>query len=94
MKNKQHCWPCSEYYPKRHEQGEHCANGYKCCPERCNEYDYQADASLEACKDTLRINWLADKNQLIGNVQLPSGCVERNVDSLRGAIDDAMGLDV
>ncbi len=51
--HNQHCWPCGEYYPKRHEQGEHCANGYKCCPERCSEYDYQAEASLEACKDTL-----------------------------------------
>ncbi len=93
MKNNQ-CYLCSEYYPKKHERGEHCTKGYKSCPERCSEYDYQAEASVEAHKDTLRIDWLADKSQLIGNVQLPSECVERNLDSLRGAIDDAMSLDV
>ncbi len=40
-------------------------------------------------EDKKRIDWLADKNQSIGNVMLPTQCVERNLGSLRGAIDDA-----
>ena len=41
-------------------------------------------------QDSKRIDWLADKNNAIGNVQLPTECVERNLYSLRAAIDDAM----
>ena len=41
-------------------------------------------------QDGKRIDWLADKNNAIGNVQLPTECVERNLYSLRAAIDDAM----
>ena len=41
--------------------------------------------------DTARLDWLADPGNTIGNVQLPTECVERNLHSLRAAIDDAMG---
>lgn len=42
--------------------------------------------------DKARLDWLADRNQSIGNVQLPAECVIKNLSSLRGAIDDAMAL--
>ena len=45
---------------------------------------------LEA--DKKRLDWLADKNNLIGNVQLPTACVMKNMHSLRAAIDMAMTL--
>lgn len=35
---------------------------------------------------------VADPNNKIGNVQLPIECVEKNLHSLRAAIDDAMGV--
>ena len=41
-------------------------------------------------KDADRIDWLADKTQHIGNVQLPKNCVENNLHSLRAAIDSAI----
>lgn len=41
-------------------------------------------------QDSKRIDWLADKDNHIGNVTLPTECVERNLYSLRAAIDDAM----
>ena len=44
-----------------------------------------------AKQDSKRIDWLADPGNTIGNVQLPTECVERNLRSLRAAIDDAMG---
>ena len=43
-------------------------------------------------EDKKRIDWLADSEQFIGNIQLPTECVENNVHSLRDAIDDAMLL--
>lgn len=46
---------------------------------------------IDAIKaDTTRIDWLADKDNAIGNVQLPAACVHANLHSLRGAIDMAM----
>ena len=42
--------------------------------------------------DTARLDWLADRHNHIGNVQLPREIVEANIDSLRGAIDAAMKL--
>lgn len=47
----------------------------------------------ELLADKARIDWLADVNQSIGNVQLPAECVTMHLDSLRGAIDAAMALD-
>ena len=43
-------------------------------------------------KDEKRLNWLADRDNHIGNVQLPEACVIANVHSLRGAIDMAMEM--
>ncbi len=42
--------------------------------------------------DTKRIDWLADKDNFLGAVQLPSECVLAHVDSMRDAIDAAMRL--
>jgi hypothetical protein len=42
-------------------------------------------------RDTERLDWLADPANHIGNVQLPTECVERNITSMRDAIDEAMG---
>ena len=44
----------------------------------------------EARKDTVRIDWLADPDNAIGSVQLPTACVLENLHSLRDAIDAAM----
>lgn len=41
-------------------------------------------------QDSKRLDWLADKDNPIGNVTLPTECVERNLHSLRAAIDDSM----
>lgn len=43
-------------------------------------------------KDKARLDWLADVNNNIGNVQLPRDIVERNLGSLRDGIDEAMKL--
>jgi hypothetical protein len=43
-------------------------------------------------RDKLRLDWLADSNNNIGNVELPRECVLRHIDSLRDAIDAAMEL--
>lgn len=43
--------------------------------------------------DTVRLDWLADRDQHIGNVQLPAECVVCNPHSLRDAIDMAMRMD-
>lgn len=40
--------------------------------------------------DAARLDWLADKNNEIGNVHLPTHCVTANLGSLRDAIDMAM----
>ena len=50
--------------------------------------DWMADAEADA----RRLDWLADPTNAVGNVQLPRACVERNLHSLRAAIDDAMKL--
>ena len=57
--------------------------------------DYVAGLLMEMSdnvKDKTRIDWLADLNNEIGNVQLPNKCVENNIGSLRDAIDEAMEL--
>lgn len=43
--------------------------------------------------DTVRLDWLADRDNRIGNVQLPAECVACNLHSLRDAIDMAMRMD-
>lgn len=47
----------------------------------------------ELRKDKARLDWLADTSQSIGNIMLPRICVERNLDSMRKAIDCAMAMD-
>ena len=44
-------------------------------------------------QDKDRLDWLADRNNKIGNVQLPTECIINNLDSMRGAIDEAMRID-
>lgn len=43
--------------------------------------------------DTVRLDWLADRDNRIGNVQLPAECVACNLHSMRDAIDMAMQMD-
>ena len=40
--------------------------------------------------DTARLDWLADRENDIGNVQLPTECVLAHPESMRAAIDAAM----
>ena len=47
----------------------------------------------ECRKDTVRLDWLADKDNPHGGVWLPRELVERNVHDMRAAIDEAMALD-
>ena len=47
----------------------------------------------ELLKDKARLDWLADVNNTIGNVQLPRDIVERNLCSMRDAIDEAMAIE-
>ena len=55
------------------------------------EYELVKKAEAEQAKaDTKRINFLADKSQSVANVMLPTEIVERNLSSLRDAIDQAM----
>lgn len=54
--------------------------------------ELQAQVDLKN-KDTIRIDWLADVNQSVGNVMLPTVCVYQNLHSLRAAIDMAMQLE-
>lgn len=64
-----------------------------CAEMEREELIYNLFEDIRALKeDRKRIDWLADKNNNIGNVQLPNECVENNVHSLRCAIDDAMLL--
>ena len=44
----------------------------------------------ELRKDKARLDWLADKNNEIGNVILPAHCARNNLTSMRDAIDAAM----
>ncbi|HZJ92818.1 MAG TPA: hypothetical protein VFD09_07050 [Thiopseudomonas sp.] len=46
----------------------------------------------ELLKDKARLDWLADVDNKLGGVTLPSAIVERNLHSMRDAIDEAMKL--
>ncbi|EGF11290.1 hypothetical protein HMPREF9123_1096 [Neisseria bacilliformis ATCC BAA-1200] len=48
--------------------------------------------ATEPHPDTERLDWLADRDNHIGNVQLPAECVACNLHSLRDAIDMAMRM--
>ncbi|HUH57473.1 MAG TPA: hypothetical protein VL020_03035 [Pseudomonadales bacterium] len=54
------------------------------------EIDQLKIAFHELLKDKARLDWLADVDNTIGNVQLPRDIVERNLGSLRDGIDEAM----
>lgn len=62
-----------------------------------NAYD-ELQAKLQALerkyyKDKVRLDWLGDPSNTIGNVQLPTACVLQHMGSLRDAIDAAMNLE-
>ncbi len=69
----------------------------KKCQIGCHNL-YDANNLLAECYGTIgrlmadgrRLDWLADKGNNIGNVTLPTMCVENNIRSLRDAIDEAM----
>lgn len=48
--------------------------------------------NAELQKDKARLDWLANVDNTIGNVLLPTDIVERNLGSLRDGIDEAMGM--
>ena len=57
------------------------------------EIDQLKIAFHELLKDKARLDWLADVNNSIGNVLLPTDIVERNLGSLRDGIDEAMRIE-
>jgi hypothetical protein len=53
----------------------------------------QLHSEIKALKaDKLRLDWLADTNNQIGEVLLPKECVLSHVESMRDAIDAAMAI--
>ena len=64
----------------------------KCAEQHQAEIDSLKAQLLLVQADTKRVDFLADKNQLIANVQLPREIVERNLSSLRDAIDEIVAL--
>lgn len=48
--------------------------------------------ATEPHPDTVRLDWLAGPANKIGNVILPTECVEQHLDSMRDAIDAAMRI--
>jgi len=59
---------------------------------KCGGKLFDNEETIELKKDKARLDWLADSEQMIGNIQLPRECVEGNIDSLRSAIDCAMEI--
>ena len=47
---------------------------------------------IRLIEDERRLDWLADKDNDIGQILLPRECVEANLTSMRRAIDAAMAL--
>ena len=54
------------------------------------EVDQLKIAFHELLKDKSRLDWLADVDNKLGGVTLPRDIVERNLYSMRDAIDEAM----
>jgi hypothetical protein len=69
---------------------EHESNGWPAV--RMHEITELCDEIDRLMADARRLDWLSDRNNVMGNVQLPIACVEANRTSLRGAIDAAMAL--
>lgn len=57
------------------------------------EWEAWQAATAQCQADTKRIDFLADKSQSVANVMLPTEIVERNLSSLRDAIDETMMID-
>lgn len=49
--------------------------------------------NAELRKDRARLDWLADVDNKLGGVTLPRDIVERNLHSMRDAIDEAMSIE-
>lgn len=52
-----------------------------------------SDDEIESLRDAARLDWLADPNNQIGNVQIPTDCVLAHPESMRAAIDMAMRME-
>lgn len=73
------------------DQIEECYSDKRYLFARAIEQAVLQSEQVQAWKrDAERLDWLADPNNSIGNVQLPTECVTENLHSLRAAIDDAM----
>jgi len=57
---------------------------------RLSDYEALQAECEQLLKDKARLDWLADPENAIGNVQLPVEAVLENVHCLRAAIDAAM----
>lgn len=60
-------------------------------------WDAALQSSAEAKelrKDKARLDWLADRENTVGNVILPTEVVSRHLHSLRAAIDETMAMQV
>jgi len=58
-----------------------------------SEREWAAKREIERLRaDAARLDWLADKDNAIGNVELPAQCVTENMHSMRAAIDAAMTM--
>ena len=58
--------------------------------ERIIEKTRKDSELQELLKDKARLDWLADVDNELGGVILPRDIVERNLHSMRDAIDEAM----
>lgn len=54
-------------------------------------FDYN-EIELIPHPDTVRLDWLEDPANKIGNIILPTECMEQHLDSMRDAIDAAMQM--
>lgn len=57
---------------------------------RLSDYEALQAECEQLRKDKVRLDWLADPDNAIGNVELPEKAVLENVHCLRAAIDAAM----
>lgn len=53
-------------------------------------YEIMQEEADRLRKDKARLDWLADPDNIIGNVELPEKAVLENVHCMRSAIDAAM----
>ena len=72
---------------------EHFSDGSYKSMTLDKEWEAWQAATAQCQADTKRIDFLADKSQSVANVMLPTEIVERNLSSLRDAIDETMMID-